>query len=150
VLTTELDFGIGPFAGDQLWLEISVRDGVDTGSFTGLSPRQKLTATPYALHAEFVTAGSVGDQEINPAQMQQRVSGGCIAGSFVAAVNQDSSVTGAEIVDGTVTGLDLAADLIDSSQEPVGLDMIYCGKLEFGQIFGSFSLHRACSESTSY
>jgi hypothetical protein len=53
--TAVLDFG-GPFAGQQRFLEIDLR--LDTGEgcgdstgFTLLSPRQALTATPYALHA---------------------------------------------------------------------------------------------------
>ncbi|MEM9531685.1 MAG: hypothetical protein AAGA23_12260, partial [Pseudomonadota bacterium] len=44
IFTTELDFGAGPFAGDQLWIEASVRNGSETGGFTELLPRQKLTA----------------------------------------------------------------------------------------------------------
>lgn len=44
IFSVELDFGTAPFDGTQLWLEITV--GSDT-----LSPRTKLTATPYALAA---------------------------------------------------------------------------------------------------
>src|SRR5207244_2194288 len=48
LFTVALDFGVNPFsAGASRWLEISVRtNGV--GSFAILSPRQALTATPYA------------------------------------------------------------------------------------------------------
>ena len=45
-----LDFG-DVFNGDALWLEISVRSGNESGSYTALSPRQSLTPTPYALRA---------------------------------------------------------------------------------------------------
>jgi hypothetical protein len=46
--TVQLDFGAGPFAGQARWLEI----GVDCGSgAVTLSPRQALTAAPYALYA---------------------------------------------------------------------------------------------------
>lgn len=45
-----LDFGTSPFdAGAELWLQLEVRTAI--GPFTLLSPRQRLTATPYALTA---------------------------------------------------------------------------------------------------
>jgi len=44
IFTVELDFGPGPFDGEQLWLDIRI-------GAVGLSPRQKLTASPYALAA---------------------------------------------------------------------------------------------------
>ena len=49
--TVELDFG-GVFDGEARWLEIGVRAGDSNGVFTMLSPRQELTATPYAQEAE--------------------------------------------------------------------------------------------------
>ncbi len=45
-----LDFGGGAFNGDARWLEIAVKCRSDPG-FTTLSPRQALTAVPYALYA---------------------------------------------------------------------------------------------------
>ncbi|VAW44997.1 hypothetical protein MNBD_GAMMA02-1196 [hydrothermal vent metagenome] len=47
VFSVELDMGAA-FIGDQLWLEIHVRDGASNGSYTALQPRQKITAAPYA------------------------------------------------------------------------------------------------------
>jgi N-acetylneuraminic acid mutarotase len=49
--TVELDFG-GVFDGEARWLAIGVRAGESSGAFTLLSPRQELTATPYAQEAE--------------------------------------------------------------------------------------------------
>ncbi len=46
----ELDFGVGAIAGEARWLEIAVQPDGGSG-FTTLSPRQPLTATPYALHS---------------------------------------------------------------------------------------------------
>ena len=83
VFTVQLDFGVGTFVGDMLWLEISVRDGPSTGGYVGLLPRQEITATPYALHAERVAMNAVGSSEIDTSQVQQRINGNCSAGSFV-------------------------------------------------------------------
>ena len=49
--TVMLDFGPGALNGDARYLEIAVRDGGSTGSYTTLSPRQMLAATPYATYA---------------------------------------------------------------------------------------------------
>jgi len=58
--TTQLDFG-SVFDGIALWLEVGVREGSSTGTYTVLSPRQELTAAPFAQHAQTaeiaVTAG---------------------------------------------------------------------------------------------
>lgn len=51
VLTTDLDFGIDPFTGDTLWLEIGVRPADSGDPFVTLAPRQRIAPTPYALHA---------------------------------------------------------------------------------------------------
>jgi len=50
-------FGPSAFAGEQRWLQIGVRCPAGSGSYTTLSPRQPLTASPYASYAP--VAGSV-------------------------------------------------------------------------------------------
>ncbi|HEX5217970.1 MAG TPA: hypothetical protein VFZ59_00245 [Verrucomicrobiae bacterium] len=50
LFTAEVNFGKSAFPGDQRWLEIGVRSN-GTGGFVALSPRQKITYTPYALRA---------------------------------------------------------------------------------------------------
>ncbi|HUV90114.1 MAG TPA: hypothetical protein VMY80_10705, partial [Anaerolineae bacterium] len=47
--TVSLDFG-SAFNGDARYLDISVRPGSSTGGYTLLTPRQSLTAAPYALN----------------------------------------------------------------------------------------------------
>lgn len=60
LFTVTLDPGAGVFTGPDRWLEIAVRTN-GGGAFNALSPRQPLTATPYAVHAAGANAaGLVG------------------------------------------------------------------------------------------
>src|SRR5712692_4759084 len=54
LFTLTLDFGPGIFTGPDRWLEIVVRTN-GSGAFATLAPRQKLTATPYAITAGNLT-----------------------------------------------------------------------------------------------
>ncbi len=55
--TIQLDFGAGVFNSQARWLEVRVRPGASTGTFTTLSPRQPLTPAPTALFTSY--AGSL-------------------------------------------------------------------------------------------
>src|SRR5208337_3034472 len=58
LFTVLVDFGSGVFTGATNWLQIGVAtNGVS--SFTALTPRQKLTPTPYAIYAESVGASGL-------------------------------------------------------------------------------------------
>lgn len=57
VFIVSLDFPAGSFAGDARWLEIAVRPGASTGTYTVLSPRQPVSPVPQALYAK--SAGSI-------------------------------------------------------------------------------------------
>ena len=81
----ELDFGAPAFDGSDRYLEVTV-DGAP------LIPRQKVTATPYALLATGLASGSVGGGSIDPTEVQLRVVGTCPAGEYVQEINQDGSV----------------------------------------------------------
>lgn len=59
VFTVRLDFGGGVFNGNARWLEIGVRPGSSDGAYTGLSPRQAVTAAPYAVFAGGVDAANI-------------------------------------------------------------------------------------------
>ena len=87
VFTVELDFGSGPFDGTQLWLAIAVREGASFDPHTNLSPRQKLTAVPYALRADTVTNDAVDDADADPLNEIQ---------NLWATVNSDSGSTSAD------------------------------------------------------
>jgi hypothetical protein len=107
LFTVQLDFG-NVFDGTALYLEIGVRPGDSTGAYTTLSPRQPLTATPYALYAfqapwsgltgmesgagtGLVLSGSQFSVDTNV--IQQRVTGACTSGNAIRAVDANGTVT---------------------------------------------------------
>jgi hypothetical protein len=51
VFTVLIDFGASAFNGDARWLEVAVRPGASGGAYTTISPRQRLSPTPYSLEA---------------------------------------------------------------------------------------------------
>lgn len=57
LFTLQLDFGPSAFTGQARWLEIGVRPGSSDGDYEVLSPRQAVSAAPYALYA---LSGPVG------------------------------------------------------------------------------------------
>lgn len=65
-------FGSNPFSGDARWLQIAVRCPAGSGGYTTLTPRQELTAAPYAhglrpgaVVSGLVSGGKAGLQVIN-------------------------------------------------------------------------------------
>lgn len=57
LFTVSLDFGESAWDGNARWIEIAIRPGDSGDDYAVLSPRQALTAVPYALHVKY--AGSV-------------------------------------------------------------------------------------------
>jgi hypothetical protein len=84
LFNVSLDFGTGVFTGADRWLEIAVRTNSGS-SYSTLSPRQPLSATPYSIKS--LEAGSVPP--------------GTISGAMLA----DGAVTAAKIAPGAVTQL---------------------------------------------
>ena len=58
LISASLDYTEVPFNGQALWIEVRVRPA-GSGTYTTLTPRQAITATPYAL---FALNGNIGPQ----------------------------------------------------------------------------------------
>jgi len=120
LFSVPLDFGPAALSGDRRWLEIGVRPA-GGGGYQTLSPRSEVTAAPYAWAAAVALAGSVdsasvidgslGNSDINAAEIQRRVSGSCSSGQAMRAVNQNGTVVCGSLGTGTVTSIATGAGL---------------------------------------
>jgi len=90
--TTPVDFGPGVFTGSAVWLQVDVRTNGAT-DFTPLSPREPVTATPYAVLAGTATSlvgplsagqlsGIVPATNLPPVLVTNHQPGVLLAGSF--------------------------------------------------------------------
>lgn len=64
--TVTLNFGAAAFDGNQRFLEIAVRSPAGGGAFTTLTPRQALTAVPYALKVPGIDGNSLNAADGSP------------------------------------------------------------------------------------
>lgn len=115
-----LDFG-DSFPGSERWLQLEVRTG--SGPFTTLSPRQKLTPTPYAIAASNLTG------TLPASQLSGTLSSAQLGGTYSGAVtfnNPANSFTGngagltglnaSQLASGTVPDARLAANMARTNQ----------------------------------
>ncbi|MCH8333287.1 hypothetical protein IIC65_05090 [Candidatus Sumerlaeota bacterium] len=110
--SVELDFGAGAFGDEARWLEISVRPGTETGAFTPLVPRQRLTPAPLAIHAS--TAGDA--DTLDAMDSSDFAAATDLAGKADATHTHD----GADITTGTVAQA-LIADEMTRDTEVLAL-----------------------------
>src|SRR4051812_45134463 len=95
--TVTVDFGAGVFNGSALWLQLGVRtNGSGSPQFTTISPRQPITAAPYAITARDVSGTNVARLNVPNTAVQATghpiVSGGAITSAVVD--NGGSGYTG--------------------------------------------------------
>src|SRR5439155_542806 len=99
VFSVTLDFGANSFPGANRFLEISARLS-GAGSFTLLTPRQPVTATPYAVRSANASAadalsnacaGCVQDAHINS------VSGNKVSGTVASATNATNATNATQL-----------------------------------------------------
>ncbi len=123
LVTVMLDFGAEVFAGEARWLEVGVRTN-GAGQFVTLSPRQLLTATPYALYAPSAgTAGTAGnftgslEGDVTGSQKATLVSGirGTQVSPIVPAADQLLRYDGSQWAPGAVAlATDVTGTLADA------------------------------------
>ena len=93
--TVLLDFGASIFTGPARWLEIGVRPKGSVSAFTTLTPRQPVTAAPYAIQAanasiavlaNSVSAGAIGSAQLAVSAVQAtNLANGSIGSAKLAA-----------------------------------------------------------------
>lgn len=81
LFTVVLDFEVGAFNGQDRWLEIHVRPGGSSGAYSPLTPRQPISAAPYALHARGLYVDAAENVGIGTATPQHLLD---VAGDFRA------------------------------------------------------------------
>ena len=94
IFTINLDFTASVFTGAPRFLEIAVRPAGDPNPYTVLSPRQPLTASPYAIRTSSATA----------ADSLSAACAGCVTSSHIQSVDGSQisgSIAGSQI-SGTV------------------------------------------------
>jgi hypothetical protein len=85
LFTVQLDFG-NVFDGTALYLQIGVRPGTSTGAYTTLTPRQLLSATPYALYTtQAGNADLLDNQHGSYYQNAGNINAGTLGNSFFDA-----------------------------------------------------------------
>ena len=102
IFSATLDFGSVSFDGSDRWVELGVRPAGSVAPYTVLAPRQRLTATPYALRAlnatnltGTVTAGNIASGTI---------SGTMIANGAVGSTQLSPDLTMSGTTTGTFSG----------------------------------------------
>ena len=134
ILSVEIDFGNNAFTGGARWLEIGVRPGDSDGGYTTLSPRQKLTAVPYALNVvnvpEHDHLGQTWIGNHNPLKIEGSFRGEApliitnhdeaenVAG-MAAQFNGDIEVNGDLSVTGQCFGCTIASFGINTGNQPL-------------------------------
>ncbi len=101
LFTVTLDFGINPFNGQPRFLQTDVRTAI--GPFTTLTPRQPVTATPYALRALSLTTNGLAGAYGNAVTFNN--AGNNFVGGFAGAFTGTASGDGAGLTNVSATTL---------------------------------------------
>lgn len=130
LFTVVLDFGTGVFTGSDRWLEIGVRTN-GSGGFTSLSPRQQLTATPYAMIAGNVSGVIANASLPTSPSFSGTVSAGGFTGSGTGLTNLNAS----QLTTGTVPLARLPASVTQLGQSIESAE-ITDGTIQAGDLDG--------------
>jgi hypothetical protein len=119
IFTSVIDFNSTAFAGEKVWLEIYVRNGAETGAFQQLFPRQQITSTPYAIHAQFVGVDAISSLEIqngsiatvdlaNDSVTADKIATGSVGTNHISS----NSISTTAIIDNSVSNAKIAENAI--------------------------------------
>ena len=128
LFTVQLDFGALPFNGSPRWLEIGVRPDASASAYTSVTPRQPLTATPYAIRAASFS-GPVAASQITGTLAASNIGLGTITSSNLApgtaAVNLNATGQSGVAGGGLVLSLtDNNSALVNAGYVRVGATMM--------------------------
>lgn len=122
VFAVALDFGAAPFAGQQRFLELRVRQGASSGSYTILAPRQLVRAAPEALRAATASSAPWAGLSGMPAGFADGVdndSGGTVTSVTAGTGLSGGAITGSgtiSIANGGVGPAQLASGAVGAAQ----------------------------------
>jgi hypothetical protein len=109
-----LDFGASPFTGPARWLDIGLRTNGGAGAYTILSPRQLLTAVPYAITASNLSgplpAAGLGGSYTGAVTLNNAANAFTGSGAGLTALNAS------QLTSGTVPDARLAANVARTNQ----------------------------------
>jgi hypothetical protein len=129
-----LDYGDEPFMGNEVYLEISVRENGSGLPYELLIPRQKINNAPYAIHAQFVGANAVTNSEI----LDGTITSQDLADDSVTSEKiTDNAVGSNEIFDSSIVSIDIAANAITASKianDAVGSNKIAANAVQASEI----------------
>ena len=123
--TVALNFGASAMNGQARWLQIAVRCPTGSGAFTTLTPRQALTASPYALTLRpgAVVAGTVvagGILELTNSGASSGASGLRVASAPIGVLVQSASQSGVYVASAGVDAVNILSAGDDGIQIGTG------------------------------
>ncbi len=108
VFTVQLDFGTGVLSGIERVLQVGVRPGISTGSFTVLTPNTPLHPAPYAQVARLAETAELATNVASNSVFTSDL----VDGSVTSAKIADEAVTVTKIADGAVRNAQIASNAI--------------------------------------
>ncbi len=157
VFTVALDFSAAPFVGQQRFLELRVRPGASSGSYTALLPRQLVRPAPEALRANAASAApwsgltgvpagfadgvdNVGSGTVSSVTAGTGLSGGVITGSGTIGI-ANGGVGTAQIALGAISAAQLANNAVGFAQiDTTQVQARITGTCAIGEYFRGINL----------
>jgi len=139
LFTIALDFGPSVFDGNDRWLEIgaTTNGGV---MFQTLSPRQQLTATPYAIKAANAANADAVSGTVSANQLTGTISSNHIAaGSISSAMLTEGAVGTDQLADDSVTASKIGGAFLPEQIPDLDASRITSGTLASPRLAGNYS-----------